>query len=294
MMKWKIPVNVITGYLGSGKTTLLKRIMESTDSKIAILMNEFGEVGVDTKTVSGKNIEIKELLGGCVCCSLTGDFLEAIKEIIERVNPERIIIETTGVAEPDAIIVNLTGMESVTLDSVVCVVDSDALVRFPSLGHTGRVQIENADFILINKVDLVDVRKLEEVKEVVLQINPEATVIVATYSNVDPSVFFDFATKREARLHGEHNVDMVQSFVYRSERVHDRSEFSSFVSKIPGKIYRVKGYIVFPDGAHLFNFVAGRHDLVREGEGPTELVFIGEGIGGFENEVVQALRACEI
>ncbi|MBI4894679.1 MAG: GTP-binding protein [Candidatus Aenigmarchaeota archaeon] len=294
MLKWKIPVNVITGYLGSGKTTLLRRIMESTGSRIAILMNEFGEVGVDTKTVSGKNIEIKELLGGCVCCSLTGDFFEAIKEIIERVSPERIIIETTGVAEPDAIIVNLTGMDAVALDSVVCVVDSDALARFPSIGHTGRVQIENADFILINKADLVDARKIEEVREAVLQINPDATVVVATHSNVDPSAFFGLATKREASLHEEHNLDVVQSFVYRSDRVHGRAEFSEFVSKIPKEVYRAKGYIVFPDGAYLFNLVAGRHELVKEGGGPTEIVFIGEGIGGLEGEVVQSLRACEI
>jgi len=294
MLKWKIPVNVITGYLGSGKTTLLKRIMEGTGSRIAILMNEFGEVGVDTKTVSGKNIEIKELLGGCVCCSLTGDFMEALKEIVERVHPERIVIETTGVAEPDAIIVNLTGMDEVTLDSVVCVVDSDAFARFPSLGHTGRVQIENADFVLVNKVDLVDPKKIEEIKEAILQINPEASVVVATYSNVDPSMFFDFATKRKAGLHEEHNVDLMQSFVYRSSRVHGRAEFLEFVSKIPGRIYRAKGYIVLSDGAYLFNLVAGRHDMVREGEGPTEIVFIGEGIGGLEGEVVEGLRACEI
>lgn len=294
MLKWKIPVNVITGYLGSGKTTLLKRIIEGSGSKIAILMNEFGEVGVDTKTISGKNVEIKELLGGCVCCSLTGDFLEAIKEIIEKVSPERIIIETTGVAEPDAVIVNLAGMDAVALDSVVCVVDSDALARFPSLGHTGRVQIENADFVLINKADLVDAKALEGVKEAVLQLNPEAKIVVATYSNIDPSMFFDMATKREAGAHEGHDISLVESFVYRSDRIHDRAEFSNFASKIPKEIYRAKGHIAFPDGVYLFNFVAGRHDLSKEGEGQTEIVFIGEGVGRLEDEVVQALRACEI
>ena len=80
----KIPISVISGYLGAGKTTLLKRIIGKLDRRFAILMNEFGDIGIDTDIIKGKNINVKELLGGCVCCSLTGEFEEAVKEILKE------------------------------------------------------------------------------------------------------------------------------------------------------------------------------------------------------------------
>src|SRR3989339_476716 len=127
----KTPIIIITGYLGAGKTTLLKNILEnsgrtnlsSTNShaskRIAIIMNEFGELTIDAKIVQGDNIEIAELLGGCVCCSLTGELEAAIEELIQKVNPEIIILETTGVAEPDAVILDLEeNIPKVRLESV--------------------------------------------------------------------------------------------------------------------------------------------------------------------------------
>jgi G3E family GTPase len=294
MLKRKVPVNVITGYLGAGKTTLLKKLLEGANERIAVVMNEFGEIGVDTKTIRGKNVEMKELLGGCVCCSLTGDFLEAMREIIEDVRPDRIVVETTGVAEPDAMIVNIREVEGVFLDSVICVVDADAMVRFPSIGHTGRVQIESADIIIINKSELVDVGKLEEIKNMVSNLNPSASLKVATYCNVDLASLFGLGSSKEVERHGEHNTDIIDSFVYRSERVHDRPKFIRFISQIPEKIVRAKGHVIFADGVYLFNLVNGRYSLEKDGEGPTELVFIGEGVNEFERQVIESLRECEV
>jgi len=294
MLKWKVPVNIITGYLGAGKTTLLKKLLDGATEKIAVVMNEFGEIGVDTRSIKGKSIEIKELLGGCVCCSLTGDFFEAMREILEEVKPDRIVVETTGVAEPDTMIVNIKDIEGVALDSVICVVDADSMVRFPSIGHTGRVQIENADIVILNKVDLVPVDKLEEVKGMISNLNPSAQIRMSTYCDVKPQSLFGFAPVREIGRHGEHNLDLTDSFVYRSNRVHDRIRFLRFVSKIPERIYRAKGYVVFADGTYLFNFVGGRHSLEKEGDGPTEIVFIGEGVSGLESQVTGELRACEV
>ena len=97
----KTPITVISGYLGAGKTTLLRSIIKNLDKKFAILMNEFGEVGIDAQIIKGKNVDVQELSGGCVCCSLTGEFEFAIKEIIQKYNPEIIIVETTGVGECD-------------------------------------------------------------------------------------------------------------------------------------------------------------------------------------------------
>src|SRR3989344_4821671 len=115
----KTPITIISGYLGAGKTTLLRKIIENLDRKFAILMNEFGEVNIDSQIIKGKNVNVQELSGGCVCCSLTGEFEFAIKEIIKKYSPEIIIVETTAVAEPAAIVFDVEGMAEVKLDSVI-------------------------------------------------------------------------------------------------------------------------------------------------------------------------------
>src|SRR3989338_7690024 len=136
----KTPITIITGYLGSGKTTLLLHILNETKDKLAILMNEFGEIGIDGKIIKGKNINMTELQGGCVCCSLTGEFEAAIKEIIKKVKPDAIGVETTGVAEPDAVVVDIQdNLPELRLDGVITVVDSDAIIKFPTIGHTGKM-----------------------------------------------------------------------------------------------------------------------------------------------------------
>src|SRR3989344_1563710 len=119
----KIPMTIITGYLGSGKTTLLTHILETADRRIAVIMNEFGEVAIDSEIIRGKNVDMIELAGGCVCCSITGEFEYAVKEILEKTCPDHIIVETTGVAEPDAIIIDIDeNIAGVRLDAVITIV----------------------------------------------------------------------------------------------------------------------------------------------------------------------------
>lgn len=293
MLKWKVPVTVVTGYLGSGKTTLLKRIIEGSDRRMAVLMNEFGEIGVDSKVLKGSNVDMVELLGGCVCCSLTGEFEAAVREILEKVKPEMIVVETTGVAEPDALILNLGDMEGVRLDSVVTVVDADAFLRFPSTGHTGRVQIENADLIILNKVDLVGAGDIPRIESALRQLNPRALIVKATYANVDTGILFGFDVERRVEPHGHHDLSTMESFVYRSDRVHSKPMFAAFLLGMPREIYRSKGQVRFPDGMYMFSYVNGRHELSRTtGVEETEIVFIGDGIKKFEGRVLDGLKGC--
>src|SRR5207249_8212479 len=159
------PITLISGPLGSGKTTLLRYILATRPAKIAIVMNEFGEIAIDAKVIEGKNVRIAELGGGCVCCSLLGEFEAAVNEIIEKVAPERIIVETTGLAEPEALVFNIQeALPQCRLDGVVSVIDADMFVRFPGLGHTTRLQIEGADILLLNKIDLIDPAQIESVE----------------------------------------------------------------------------------------------------------------------------------
>src|SRR4030095_4521587 len=106
-MQVRTPITLITGALGSGKTTLLRHLLDTVPQKIAILMNEFGEIAIDSQIIEGKNVRIDELGGGCVCCSLLGEFEAAVTEVIDTVHPDLIIVETTGVAEPDALLFDI-------------------------------------------------------------------------------------------------------------------------------------------------------------------------------------------
>ena len=294
-MNENVPVGIITGYLGAGKTTLLKNIIKSIPGKLAILINEFGEIGIDSTLVKGDNVDMKELLNGCVCCSLTGEFQAAIDEIMEKVKPEMIIVETTGVAEPDAMITNMDDIKGVYLDSVVTVVDADAFLKFPNLGHTGRVQIESADVLILNKVDLVKSEDMENIRESLLALNSRASVIETTYSNVDTKKIFWLDIERPPmKKHGLHEPFFVDSFVYKSDNMMNKSNFMKFVSELPKEIYRMKGYVKFDNGSYFINYVNGRHDISKSNDETCKIVFIGNGISKFEKNVLKDLNNCEL
>src|SRR5258705_9493856 len=103
----RTPITLITGPLGSGKTTLLRHILATQRGKIAIVMNEFGEIAIDSKGVEGKNVRIAELGGGCVCCSLLGEFEAAGNQIIEKIAPARVVVETNGLSQPETLAFNI-------------------------------------------------------------------------------------------------------------------------------------------------------------------------------------------
>jgi len=128
------------------------------------------------KSLPGKNVRMADLGGGCVCCSLLGEFEAAVNEIIDTVDADKIVVETTGVAEPDALVFDIQeSLPRVRLDGVVTVMDADAMVKYPRIGHTTN-QIEAADAILLNKVDLVSASELKAIEEKLRQINDAAEI----------------------------------------------------------------------------------------------------------------------
>jgi G3E family GTPase len=289
-----IPITIITGYLGAGKTTLLRRIIDETDKRIAILMNEFGEIAIDSKIIKGKNIEYAELAGGCVCCSLSGEFEAAVKEIVEKINPEMIVVETTGVAEPDALVLSIEeNLPEVKLDAVITVVDADSMIRFPSLGVTGRLQIEIADVILLNKIDLVSEAQLKEVEQKIRELNNRAIIFQTKFCNVDTDLLFGLGVEHHIKMHGQHVLD-VDYFAYTTKNFFVQDKFEEFLKNLPAEIYRAKGFVKFSKGSFLFNFVAGRWDLEKwEDVKRSELVFIGKGILKLKDKIISQLKAVE-
>src|SRR5262252_3539436 len=193
----RTPITLITGPLGSGKTTLLRHILTVQSGKIAIVMNEFGEIAIDTKVIEGKNVRIAELGGGCVCCSLLGEFEAAVNEIVDKIAPERIIVETTGLAEPEALVFDIQEeLLQCRLDGVVSVIDADMLIRFPEVGHTTGLQIEGADILLLNKIDLIEAAQIESLETKLREINTTAAIVRTERCRIDPELLFGIERER--------------------------------------------------------------------------------------------------
>jgi G3E family GTPase len=295
-MAVRTPLTVITGPLGSGKTTLLRHLLETLSQKIAIVMNEFGEIAIDAKVIQGKNVQMASLGGGCVCCSLLGEFEAAVNEIIDTVNPDLIVVETTGVAEPDALVFDIQeSLTNVRLDGVVTVIDADAAIKYPSLGHTTRLQIEAADIILLNKVDLVSESELLAIEKKLRSVNEIAVILHTVRCRVDPDLLFGIGRERlQAPANHVHQPEF-ESFSYHSAAIFNRQCFEEFVDSLETDIYRAKGFVRFPDGVYLFNFVAGRWELEPfEQQQATELVFIGKYLSEIKAEIRERLQKCEL
>ena len=276
---------------------MLRRLLDNADRRLAVVMNEFGEIAVASRTVRGRNVHITELAGGCVCCSLLGEFEAAVEEIIQAVDPDLIVVETTGVAEPDALLFGVEEeLPQVNLDSVVTVADADAMLRFPHLGYVTRAQFEAADLVLLNKVDLVGDDDLRAVEAQLRQVNAEARTVRCIRCDVPPSAIFGSVAPRPERprpaeRHGHlHDVD---SFVYRGFGRFDRSRLESAMARLPQEIYRAKGFVRLGSSTTLLNYVAGRLEFEPADEdGENQVVFIGWGALEVREVVVGLLDAC--
>jgi G3E family GTPase len=293
-MNTRTPITLVTGPLGSGKTTLLRHILATRPAKIAIVMNEFGEIAIDTKVIEGKNVRIAELGGGCVCCSLLGEFEAAVNEIVTRVEPEIIIVETTGLAEPEALVFDIQeALPQCRLDGVVSLMDADMLVRFPELGHTTRLQIEGADILLLNKIDLIKLEQIEPLEGKLRKINPTAAIVRTERCQIDPELLFGIGRKRKVIPPEHEHQPEFESFTFTSDKSFSRDCFERFAESLPANVYRAKGFIRFEDSSQLFNFVAGRWDLEPFESAETALVFIGKGVLAEKKAITESLNKCQ-
>jgi len=181
-MSEKIPVTVLTGYLGAGKTTLLNRILsEPHGRKYAVIVNEFGEIGIDADLVVGADEEVFEMNNGCICCTVRGDLVRIIDGLMRRKGKfDAIVVETTGLADPAPVAQTFFLDEAVgrrtKLDAVVTVADARWLAHRLKDAPEAKNQIAFADVILVNKTDLVEAEELAEIEARIRGINPYARV----------------------------------------------------------------------------------------------------------------------
>jgi G3E family GTPase len=177
------PVTVLTGYLGSGKTTLLNRILTETHGKrYAVIVNEFGEVGIDNDLIVNADEEIFEMNNGCICCTVRGDLIRILAGLMRRKgNLDGILVETTGLADPAPVaqtfFVDDDVRRKTKLDAIVTVADAKHLLHELDRAHEAQEQLAFADVVLLNKTDLVSSDELATVESRIRQINPYAEFI---------------------------------------------------------------------------------------------------------------------
>ena len=186
----QIPVTVLTGYLGAGKTTLLNRILsEPHGKKYAVIVNEFGEEGIDGALVVGADEEVFEMNNGCICCTVRGDLIRVISGLMKRAsNFDGILVETTGLADPGPVAQTFFADEDIAakakIDSIVTVVDAKYLPLRLKDSKEAEEQIAFADVILLNKADLVSAEELREIEAAIRRINRFAKIIRSTRCDV--------------------------------------------------------------------------------------------------------------
>ena len=285
-----VPILLVTGFLGAGKTTLVNHILQQADGRrIAAVVNDFGAINIDAELIAGAEDGVVSLANGCICCSLEGDLLRTLSSLLRRSpRPEAIVIETSGVADPEDIIRNLMDpvvWREAPLETVLCV--ADAASPEPDLGDPLLLsQLRSADLVAISKGDLVDGPALDARRRALSQINRRAAVVEATGGDIPLDLVFpEVGTARERTTRPKRpSIDRFESFNWISEEPISLAGFQQAIGRLASRLVRAKGIldtIEKPDCRYLFQLAGGRATLAPldrddPGQGGTRLVFIAE------------------
>ena len=298
-----VKIDIISGFLGAGKTTLIKKLLKDgfQGEQVVLIENEFGEIGIDGGFLKEAGIQIREMNSGCICCSLVGDFGTSLKEVVTKYNPDRILIEPSGVGKLSDVIKAVQGVQDevdIKLNSYTTVVDAKKCKMYmKNFGEFFDNQIQYAGAIIMSRTDIASEKKVQESLELLRSLNKDAAIITTPIENLDGKKLVEvmehpvsleqemLEEEHEHHHHHHHHADEVFiSWGVETPQKYTLDEIEELLGQLNGGIYgavlRAKGIVEGEDGRWIhFDFVPGEQN-VRYGAAATigRLCVIGSGL----------------
>ncbi|WP_088073081.1 CobW family GTP-binding protein [Gottfriedia luciferensis] len=294
----KTDIILLTGFLGSGKTTLLKQCLQSEiekKRKVAVIMNEIGKISIDSQEVP-EDIRLKELLNGCVCCTMKDQLETQLLSLVQNNELDCIYIETTGVANTVDVIDACTSamtVESLTIKGVLSTIDATRWNSkndlSPAIRYLLIQQITYSDVVLVNRIDQLSSIQKDQVRSDIKLINPNLIEKIDDISNFLDNLSTSKKDMKNTQINVHHTLK-IKTYIHEQYSPYNKAAFEEFLKNASNKLFRLKGYISFQNDSNLYNvqysngFISYEKELMKL---PKRLVLIGEDLNSnfYEKEL---------